>query len=292
MNSIYSKFQDDFLEGSETIYNYDQSPDAKYLFAAQIVGIQNIGPNYYNELAMAKEFQIQYTISGRGLATVNDEKIMLKAGDLLIISNYHHHIFKPVPGENWQIAFIHIYDNDSIMELFTNIYRKHRYLIPNVQADHIVPYIRAIITLYKDNAITREERDLQISSLIYQLIMQICNESNIAYGQTINKKLAGVISFIDQNFNTPIMLKDILEHSTYSKTHLQRLFKKEKNMSVQEYVSSLRLKRAEELILKTNAYFNEIATQVGLGDYRALYYLFVKYKGMTPTEFKKQYTKR
>lgn len=288
MQSIYSKYKDDFLEGSETIYNYGQLNHYNYLFSAQIVGIQNIGPNYYNELAMAKEYQIQFTIEGSGLASINNEDIVLKSGDLLIISNYQHHIFQPISGENWKIAFIHIYENDVIMEIFNKIYKKNRHLIRNVDQINIVPYITNIISLYKNSELDEDTKGLMVSNQIYQLLMKICEQSNIYESNKVDQKLASVVRFIEQNFNTPITLKDILEHTIYSKNHLERLFKKEMNMSMQAYISKLRIKRAQELILKTNMYFNEIALQVGLNDYRSLHYLFTKKTGISPAEFRKR----
>lgn len=78
MKSILSNYYDDFLDGSTTVYNYAPSTNYRYLFYAQIVGIQNIGPKYYNELAMAKEYLIQYTLEGEGYLKINNEEMILK----------------------------------------------------------------------------------------------------------------------------------------------------------------------------------------------------------------------
>lgn len=286
MQSMYSKYRDDFLDGSETVYNYAPSTNYKYLFYAQIVGIQRIGPNYYNELAMAKEYLIQYTVEGNGSASINDEKLILKKGDLLIIPNYHHHIFEAIENQPWTIAFIHIYENDSVMEIFNRVFLKHRYLIRNVNESNIVPYIKNIISLYKSVDNRDSNKELMISNQIYQLLMEICAQSNVFETDNVDKKLASVIHYINQNFNTPMTLKDILAHSIYSKNHLERLFKEKMNMTMQSYVAKLRLKRAQELILTTNLYFHEIALQIGLKDYRSLHYLFTNTIGMTPAEFR------
>ena len=39
------------------------------------------------------------------LTKLDNEEMILKKGDLLIIPNYYHHIFKPVEGKKWRIAF-------------------------------------------------------------------------------------------------------------------------------------------------------------------------------------------
>ena len=86
-------------------------------------------------------------------------------------------------------------------------------------------------------------------------------------------------------------MRDILKHSGYSKNHLERLFKQRMNMTMQEYIFKLRLQRAQELIAESDMYYKEIANAVGLSDYRALVYLFKKALGITPSEYRKLYSK-
>lgn len=58
------------------------------------------------------------------------------------------------------------------------------------------------------------------------------------------------------------------------------------NMTIKDFISKLRLRKAQELILTTNMYFKEIALSVGLSDYRSLVYLFQNSVGMTPSEYR------
>ena len=285
MESILSNFYDDFLDGSTTVYNYAPSTHYRYLFYAQIVGIQNIGPKYYNELAMAKEYLIQYTLDGEGYLKINNEEMILKKSDLLIIPNYYHHIFKPVEGKKWRIAFIHIFENEMVMEIVNRLYKKHRYVIHNVEEEKIVGHLTHIIDLLSEDLRANE---CKVSAEVYSLLMEICEQSDAFEGDFIDNELASVINFLRQNYNTPIRLKDVLERANYSKNHLERLFKSKMHMTIQEYVAHLRLARAQELILTTNMYFKEIALAVGLTDYRSLVYLFRNTIGLTPTEYREK----
>lgn len=60
------------------------------------------------------------------------------------------------------------------------------------------------------------------------------------------------------------------------------------NITIKDYISRLRLRKSQELILTTNMYFKEVALSVGLTDYRSLVYLYQNALGMTPSEFREQ----
>lgn len=282
MEPIISKYYDDFLDGSTTVYNYVPSTNFSYLLYVQIVGIQKLGSNYYNELGLAKEYMIQYTIEGEGVVILPNEEFTVKKGDLLILSNYQHHILKTINGQSWEIAFVHIFDNEMVTKIIEKIYMKHRYVIHNYDEDKVVPYIKDLIKVLS----YEEKNEFKISSIVYNLLMEICDQSNVFKPDAIDYELAGVINFLKKNYNKPIKLKDILEYTNYSKNHLERLFKSKTGMTIKEFISRLRLRKSQELILTTNMYFKEIALSVGLTDYRSLVYLFQNAIGMTPSEYR------
>jgi len=271
---IFSNYKDDFLKDSKTIYNYVPNTTYDYLFYAQIIGIQNIGPNYYNELAYAKEYLIQYTIEGEGYINLEGEEFTVTKGDLLIVPNYFHHIFKPISGKNWKIAFVHIFENPTVVDIFKRIFLKTRYVMHGISSDIILNPINKILALMSENIMDSE---FKVSQEIYGLLMNICEQSQAFIKDSID------------NYNTNIKISDILSRSHYSKNHLERLFKSKMKMTMQEYIYHLRLTKAQELIIGSNLYFKEIAEMVGLSDYRALVYLFKNYLGITPSEYRKQH---
>lgn len=285
MDSFFAKYRDDFLEGSETVYNYAPFSNLNYLLYAQIVGIQSIGSNYYNELEFAKEYMVQMTLEGSGKCIVDGNEFIVNKGDLMVLSNYQHHIFMPIEGKEWKFAFVHIYHNDLVADIVNKFFLKHRYVFNGYKEENIVPYIKKMIELLKEDF---RKNEFKVSSLIYQLLMKVCEETNVIQSDYVDSELSGVINYLNQNYNYPLKLKDILKHTNYSKNHLERLFKSRMNMTIKDYISRLRLRKAQELISTTNMYYKEVATKVGLSDYRSLVYLFQTSLGITPTEYRER----
>lgn len=71
-----------------------------------------------------------------------------------------------------------------------------------------------------------------------------------------------------------------------SPSYLQKLFKRYTNQSPTDYLISLRIAKAKELIRTTQMSFSEIAFSVGIESYSYFIRLFKKQEGMTLKEYK------
>lgn len=289
MKPILSKCVDDFLDGSDTVYNYDPPSVLDFLFYAQIAGIQKIGNNYYNEVAYAKDYQIQYTIDGEGDAIINGIHYTISKGDILVIPNFIHHIFRPIPGKNWEIAFIHIFDNHFVAKTYEYLMARQGFFFHGIYDTPILARIQTSLRLLHEDPVKNAP---DISAEIYAMLMYLTGLASQKHPETRRGDLSGVLRYIQQYYNTPIKLQDILQYFHYSKNHLERLFKDEMHMTIQQYISSLRLKKAEELISTSSYTFKEIAHMIGLNDYRSLVYLFQKTIHMTPTAYQHMINER
>lgn len=278
-----SNFTDDFLKGSVTVYNYNPIQGKDYLLYCQIAGIQKTGPSYYNELQGYPNYMINYTISGEGLFYADGAETHIEKGDLIFIQNANHHILKKEENREWEFCFVHIFESPLISQLYREFINRFGFVAKGVDEKKILPYITKIIKLLKDKKTDHETR---VSSLLYSMLVNILASADDFYTEKIDPSISGVVSFLKGNFQRQLTLDEILEHSRYSKNHTERLFKEKMHMTMQDYLASLRLRRAEELLLTTDLLLKEVAEMVGLGEYRALHYLFIKNLMCTPSEFR------
>lgn len=286
MNELKVKVNDDFLEGSYTLYNYALITYNKFLLYVQMAGHQMIGPNYYNEVEFGHEYMINYTIEGEGIFKFDGKEIVVKAGDLIFVKNYKKHSLKPIKNQKWTFCFLHIYENELITSIYEKVFLKDGFVIHDFPKELIEPEFLKIVEGLKNSS---SDKGFIISSAAYDLLMNICIESEKYTSPATSKRIDSVVDFINNNFNRNIKMKDILEHSFFSKNHLERLFKEEMNKTISDYIFEKRLSLAKELLLTTNLPISVIAEQVGLNEYRSLYHMFLKAMDMTPNDFRKKY---
>lgn len=84
--------------------------------------------------------------------------------------------------------------------------------------------------------------------------------------QTMTDRYAeidAVIEFIHQHMDEPLSLSRLARYAAYSPYHFTRLFKDRTGLSPLYYVSSLRLQKAKDLLLRTNLSVRDIAVEIG-----------------------------
>ncbi|SDS93166.1 AraC-type DNA-binding protein [Paenibacillaceae bacterium GAS479] len=95
-----------------------------------------------------------------------------------------------------------------------------------------------------------------------------------------------VIGYIHRHLFDPMPLEQLAKHISYSPSHFIRLFKERTGLSPLYYVSSLRLSRAKDLLLKTDYSIRDISLEIGQQSLGTFTTRFTKCVGVTPSEFR------
>jgi len=89
-------------------------------------------------------------------------------------------------------------------------------------------------------------------------------------------------------FDEDISVKAIADQVFISASYLAALFKKETGLTVNEYLTSIRLQKATEMLIETDKRVIDISLDVGYRDSRYFSRLFKDMFGILPTEYRKQ----
>ncbi|SER90816.1 AraC-type DNA-binding protein [Gracilibacillus ureilyticus] len=88
-----------------------------------------------------------------------------------------------------------------------------------------------------------------------------------------------------------ITVSDIAEQFSYNKDYLSRHFKQRTGKTLQSYLHSLRISKAKDLLTGSRQNIKVIANRVGIDDEKYFMRLFKKYEKITPTEYRKAFSK-
>jgi len=95
-----------------------------------------------------------------------------------------------------------------------------------------------------------------------------------------------VIDYIETNYHLDISLVDIATRYHYEPTYFSKLFKTKTNKNFIEYLISVRMEKACNLLKNSILKVNEIGLLVGYENHQYFCQLFKKYTGMTPSEYR------
>ncbi|WP_042164672.1 response regulator transcription factor [Paenibacillus gorillae] len=102
------------------------------------------------------------------------------------------------------------------------------------------------------------------------------------------KLIHEMIQYMKQHMNQSLTLKEVADHFCFSPNYLGLMFKEETGKTFSEYVISLRMEKAGELLKDPKVKIYEVADLVG---YRYMPYFSRQFKetfGMTPIEFRRK----
>ncbi len=130
--------------------------------------------------------------------------------------------------------------------------------------------------------------DVQIESLS-NLISHIIFENAIELvGNDFCHK---VTEYIDENLSEKLSVSQLCSVMLMSKNVLYKNFHRYFGCSVNDYILSQRIKKAQGLILNTDEKIHNIALSTGISNYTYFCRIFKKKTGFTPTEYKKKYSR-
>ena len=101
-----------------------------------------------------------------------------------------------------------------------------------------------------------------------------------------NKYVDMAKRYIELNYGKQIKVEDIADYVGTDRKYLRNLFFKHLGMSTKDYLTSLRIEKAKELLADNSMAVNEISASVGYPDALAFSKLFKKQTGLSPSEYR------
>jgi two-component system response regulator YesN len=105
-------------------------------------------------------------------------------------------------------------------------------------------------------------------------------------GLDSKKLIMEIKKFIQCNISEEITLNTIAAKFHMNLFYVSHLFKKEAGINFLDYLTSLRVEKAKELLADVNNKIYEVAVRVGYDDQRYFSQVFKKYTGYTPMEYR------
>lgn len=144
-----------------------------------------------------------------------------------------------------------------------------------------------------DGELLRAARQLQtldtesieaIASILSVCAEYLCFTKTVSAHQTTQAEKAA--RYVREHLHEPISVRDLAEALGVSRTSVYLLFKNNFGKSVTEYVNSVRIERAQELV-QAKLPTERILEEICVTDANYFYRLFRRHTGMTLSEYRK-----
>lgn len=156
-----------------------------------------------------------------------------------------------------------------------------------------VALYRSMTDMHKEWGRAEPLGRLRVKALLHQFVYDLLNQMQVQGVRPEKRDLAAqIISIIHERYAESITLESLSETLNYSVPHLSTYFKSRTGLSPIDYLIKVRIDKAAELLLSTDATLREIAIGIGYQDPYYLGRMFKKNKGMSPTQYKLKYSSK
>ncbi|MBE7024980.1 MAG: AraC family transcriptional regulator [Ruminococcaceae bacterium] len=230
-----------------------------------------------------KSYEIYYLKSGEKNYFIEDNVYPLLPGDFALISGY---VLHKTSGKNFERILLNFEYEDipePLREAVDTCFSKVVIHTPANSRQYIELLLERMNAEYLENG-SRIFLAAQFACLVLEIARFSAARSKAPDAAT--RQILEIVRFINQNYAEELSVEKLAERAFLSRSHFCRQFKKVTGFSPIEYIHSMRLRSAENLLENTELSITEIALQSGFSSSNYFGDLFRRYRGMSPRQWR------
>ena len=244
-------------------------------------GWHNVNSLYrYDRPNGINDFLLIFTISGKGVAYIENQNFELSSDSVFIIppklsSGYH------TQDKHWEFYWIHI-DGKNAENILNFLMNDGKYLL-DIARSGVKKYIKQIL----NPVCALSERYLYAAKLISKILFEIIYTTN---PKPINDAgiIEELISYLEQE-NTTVNLNEFAARHYRCVPVLIRDFSKKTGETPYSYHRTYKMQKAAQRLIYTKMQIKTIALTAGYSSESAFSTQFLKLYGLPPSEYRKRY---
>jgi AraC-like DNA-binding protein len=105
---------------------------------------------------------------------------------------------------------------------------------------------------------------------------------------TVGKLTPDILSFIEQNYNQKLSLKELAQENCYTPSYFSQVFKECFGTTFTDYLQDRRIEKALELLKNDTLSIEQVGFEIGYADKKQFYKSFRQRMGLTPGAYKRK----
>lgn len=228
--------------------------------------------------------------AGSGQLVYDGQHFPLKAGDVVFLDcrRPYAHSTGGSAGELWTLQWCHFYG-----PCVAAIYEKYceRGGRPVFHPADAGRFSELMSQVYAAAGNDDYIRDMWLNEKLNTLLALLMAESWQPASlrnprRPARRDVAPVREYLEEHCTEKIALESVAEHFFLNKHYLARLFKEQYGVSVNSYLTQVRITRAKQMLRFTNKAVSVIAAECGLEDANYFSRVFKKVEGVTPKQYR------
>ena len=227
-------------------------------------------------------FELYYMREGKCHYVIDNNSFDIASGDVILIPSGTVH------GTNYGLKpctrlLINFPENFIAPEILSTI-KSMGYIYKNPET---IPAINELFYLIEQEYLRNDSLSYSALKAYTEGILMIMIRKSKKIDNTRNSIVDTAVKYIQENYTSTLRLADVAKMLSVSEEHLSRIFKKEINFGFSEYITLIRLQKAEHMLKnEPSRAVTEVAYACGFNDSNYFSYKFKKAYGITPSQLR------
>jgi len=247
--------------------------------------------------------EVVYMMAGEMEFIVEETKILVKTGDIIIINSLCVHWSNAIGRQYTQMCLLQFNYNllfglgvNADMHLGSFIHgSSFKYILYSINKKEIyADFARQMLDIADEFKNKRVVYNIAITSGIYRLLVIIFREGFLSMPENSDflKVVSEALKHVKMHFNDNVTLQDIAKKINISIHHFCRLFKKATGHTFIDYLNYYRVSIAKTKLLQADIIISEVFADVGFNNHSYFNRVFKKYTGFSPTKYRQKFAQK
>lgn len=230
-------------------------------------------------------FELEIVLYGTGEHIHNNQKYFLERGSAYLMSYYDFHEFKAT--SDMQILKIQFNEHILSQELVNFITLSHKRFCCTLGEAQTTHAEKCFFEIRFEEQSGLAFSKLMIKNLITEQIVDIIRTSVCEENIVVPTLLQKAVGYIHNHFRENLSLKELAFNCNVTPNYLGTNFSKIMCVSFSDYLNTVRIRHACNLLTTTDLTVKEIAFSSGYNSVEHFVYTFKKRLNLTPLEYRK-----
>lgn len=240
--------------------------------------------NFSFPLHLHRSYEFLYILDGQMEVRIDDEVKIMKKNDCAFI--LPHQIHSLQSDESEHILFI--FSPEHIKHF--SKYIENKKASSNFFSVEDETLLNVLLTLDKQDNIYKIKGALYLICGIYkEKCVFLDNNEKKLFSQ--GRLLRDIISYAEENYKSDCSLMELSTRLSYDYAYISKYFRRKTGINFNTFVNQLRINEACFMLSETSNSILDIASECGYESLRSFSRNFLKFKGCSPTNYRKQFNK-
>ena len=258
-----------------------------YLYL-KCAGVVSAAPDFASDQPVTDSWLLLYTYSGMGELEYMDRHYTVGPGEGFLIDCRQSYSYRNVSDEKWDFVWFSM-AGTTLGVYYSQYSAARKPVFAAEDSSEIELFIRRLGCTAAQKSSPQSElmASTMIINILTSLVLQDAQMDTSR--RAVPRYIEGIMDRINFGYASHITLDALAAEFNVSKYHLSREFKKYTGYSPNEYLISVRINRAKELLRRTGYTVGEISQLTGCGDVNHFIQLFKTREKTTPAAFRRHW---